>query len=307
VIYSECTGVGPNTIAVISIVDFIWGTDNKDGSADTELLNNLNNFVSGINRASQNGITRLVVDVSENPGGDVALGILTHFLLTGSDISRTATPWDMKVRKTVENLFNCMGNSPCCFNVTTGTLFSGISFVSDQQNWRNVTRGNRKEVFSGLFSFLDRSGATNAENLNLLFQTSLSGDSVQTANDKINTLPPTRPFTQIILFGDGHCASTCSVFTTLMHFVPPPSSIRYQVVQYGGLPGIVMDSSIVAANVIEVGEIFALPVREMLIPTNTNLTRQFSRIPPDVILPGWSAPNHRNRLPLLAQAIQLFT
>jgi len=214
----------------------------------------------------------------------------------------------MKFRKEINHTFSCpIQSNSDCFNVTSGAPLNGTSFFSDRQNWRRVVRGRKIDLHSGLFSLLVQHGATDSQNLNTIFSSLFQNSSaIPIALGLLAGLPATRPFTQVQIFSNGVCVSTCSIMSTLLQFVPPPSNIELKFVLYGGVPGLPMDSSIDATNVLEVPGIYPLPFREMLLPSNTNLTRQFSRVVPDFVLPAWADPTNDNTLSLLALAFQLF-
>jgi len=252
----------------------------------------------------------VTLDVSNNPGGVSVLAYLTHYLLTGIALSNLATPWDMRYRKEIQNFFNCNlpGSNSFCFNVTSGAPFKGTTFFTDRNNWRRVVRGRTIDLHSGLFSLFDENNATNAQNLQTIFSVLFTDSkSISTAISLVNSLPTPRPFTQIQILSNGFCVSTCSIMSSMFHFVPPTPPSQVKFVQYGGIPGSLMDSSVASANVIEIPNIIVLPFRELLIPSNTNLTRQFNRYPPDVVLPIWLSTGSNNTLAIWQLSFNLFT
>jgi len=252
--------------------------------------------------------------VPNNPGGDAVLAYITHYLLTGVTLSKLATPFDMRYRKALANFYDCQFNGPnsFCYNVTTGSQFPGSSFFTNRNNWRRFLRGHHLDLMSGLFTLFDDVNATNAQNLNILFNNALqSQGAISQAISLVNSVGSTRPFTQIQILTNGFCVSTCSVMSSLFHFVPPTSA-TLKFINYGGIPGSLMDTSVAAANVIEFASpqgnyIINVPFREMLIPSNTTVTRQFSRFPPDVVLPIWHSTGSRNTLAIWQLSFNLFT
>jgi len=225
-------------------------------------------------------------------------------MLSARNISDLVPYADARARKVISNYIQCTRgfDNDCCFNTTTGVPFLNNAWLTNSTLWRRVPSGNGFDLHTPVFGMFMQPGASDVENLNTFISPSFGTSAATTL---VTSLPSPRPYTQIMIFGNGVCISTCSFFSTLIVFVPPTASTK--VVLYGGIPTVPMDNSIAACNIISISGVAPLPFREMLMSNNTNLSRQFSRLVPNAVLPIWMDTRNSNRLSILALAVQQFS
>ncbi|KAF8270054.1 hypothetical protein EI94DRAFT_1723741 [Lactarius quietus] len=155
---------------------------------------------AAVKQFKASGVTNLLIDVTDNGGGYVDLGFFLHQYLAGTEAgfpgfqsTSRANPLAQKILKAV---------------IQQG-LNSSISFYAPD-NWQFLNGTLMPDNFdyndpSAPFVIDGRSDPTSQR-----FEDALPPMNV--------TIPTTPPFdlNNVVIIGNGNCASTCSLFTTIM-------------------------------------------------------------------------------------------
>jgi len=156
--------------------------------------------VDAISQFKSSGVTNLLVDVTENGGGIVCLGIFLVAVLAGIDAgfpafqsTSRANPLAQKILKAViaQGLNGTLSDyAPDNWQFLNGTLIPNNFDYNDPS--LPFTINGRSEPTSQRF--------------------------MDTCPSPSVTIPQTPPFdlNNVVIVGNGNCASTCSMFTTAM-------------------------------------------------------------------------------------------
>ncbi|KAF8525560.1 hypothetical protein BU17DRAFT_41653 [Hysterangium stoloniferum] len=188
----------------------------------TDDLNFQQETVTAINTFKSKGVSQLIIDVTNNPGGSLCLGLWLHKFLTGSaniehpgfQSSSRANPLAQKIVK-----------ADIARNITL------IQAIYSPANWASV----QNVPFADNFNYNDP-----AIPLDINGKSQPMSQRFLDICDILFFLPfPVEPpfdpkyvCSSYILMGNGNCASTCAMFTTLMQ-----EKLKIKNVVFGGKPG----------------------------------------------------------------------
>ncbi|KAF8579069.1 hypothetical protein K439DRAFT_1638297 [Ramaria rubella] len=186
-------------------------------------------IVTSMNTFTQNGVRQLIVDLTNNGGGFVCLGQWLHKFLVGTALvanggfqsSSRANPLAQTVLK-----------GDIARNISTNAAFYPSA------NWNSLNN----TPFPAAFDYNDPS---------LPFH--INGQSEPTSQrflddcdgEFFTSFPeqPPIPLNKVVLVGNGNCASTCAMFSTLMH-----ERHNTTTVVFGGKPGETLEYKGMAGN-----------------------------------------------------------
>ncbi|KAI0052380.1 hypothetical protein FA95DRAFT_1392982 [Auriscalpium vulgare] len=186
------------------------------GSFEGDFVQFQTDTVAAINQFKASGVTNLLIDITNNGGGFVCLGLFLHQYLAGSNIgypgfqsSMRANPLAQKI--VAADVAQGIDDTLAFYGANNWAFFNNTPFPADF----NYMKPPAPNVVNGI------SDPTSQRFFDIC--TPFNVD-----------VPPTPPFDlkNVAIVGNGNCASTCSLFTTLMN---EKHNTRSAV--FGGKPG----------------------------------------------------------------------
>ncbi|KIJ47498.1 hypothetical protein M422DRAFT_248919, partial [Sphaerobolus stellatus SS14] len=185
--------------------------------------------VTAMNTFQQRGVKQLIIDVTNNGGGFVCLGQWLHKFLAGSKL----VP------------------SPGFQSSTRGNPLAQKIVASD------IARGlTPNQAFYAPANWAFLNSTPHPDNFNYITPTApaiVNGKSEPTSQRFLDIcdgeffepfpVNPPIPLNKVVIVGNGNCASTCSMFTTLMH-----ERHNTKNVVFGGKPGEILQYKGMAGN-----------------------------------------------------------
>ncbi|KAI0289964.1 hypothetical protein BC826DRAFT_1106720 [Russula brevipes] len=170
---------------------------------------------AAINQFKSSGVTNLLIDVTNNPGGWLCLGYFLHQYLAGTNsglpgfqTASRANPFAQKILKA--EIAQGLNRSITWYSPDNWLFVNGTQMPLDF----NYNSPSVPNVVNG------REDPTSQRFLDLCPKTSV-------------TLPSAPPFdlNNVVIVGNGNCASTCATFVTLMF-----ERHQTKIVTFGGFP-----------------------------------------------------------------------
>ncbi|KAH8990805.1 hypothetical protein EDB92DRAFT_2114806 [Lactarius akahatsu] len=198
---------------------------------------------AAVKQFKASGVTNLLIDVTNNGGGFVCLGLFLHLFLSGSQIGlpgfQSTSRANPLAQKIVKAGIEQGHDDTISFYTPDNWLFlNGTQMPLDFDYNDPFSSCCRKRSQSADFSALR--GLTTwlflSSSIHVVIRTGVPDPNV--------TIPTTPPFdlNKVAIIGNGNCASTCSLFTTLM-FERHQTKIAVfggnplQQIQYKGMAG----------------------------------------------------------------------
>jgi len=162
------------------------------------------------------GVTNVLIDVTNNGGGIVCLGLFLHQFLAGTEIGLPGFQTTLRANPLAQKILKA--------EIAQG-LNSSIAPMYAPDNWRFLNGTEMPKNFDYNDPTLPYVINGRQDPTSQRF-----ADSCPSANI---TIPETPPFdlNNVVIVGNGNCASTCAIFTTLMY-----ERHHTKIVTFGGHP-----------------------------------------------------------------------
>lgn len=159
--------------------------------------------VDGVQKLLDAGVTSLVIDVHNNGGGFVCLGMFLYTLLAGT-------------KSGYAGFQNSVRASPLAQKIVKSFIDNDINFMNySPENWAFLN----DTVFTNSHNYIDPADTINVNGVADHNSQRFHDTCQQFSYDDSLPLPEEPPFAldKVAVVGNGNCASTCALFTTLMH------------------------------------------------------------------------------------------
>ncbi|KAI9513435.1 hypothetical protein F5148DRAFT_5147 [Russula earlei] len=197
------------------------------GSFDGNFTQFPNDVVAAINDLQASGVTNLLIDVTNNGGGFVCLGLYLHQYLAGSNFGTSAFESTSRANPLAQRILRA--------DIRQNLNSTNSFYTGDNWQFVNGSKMSQTDDYndpSVLYIINNRNEPTSQR-----FE-----DLCPLANV---TLPESPPFdlSNVAIVGNGNCASTCALFTTLMYELHNTT-----MVVFGGHPDLPIEFKGMAGN-----------------------------------------------------------
>ncbi|KAA1476881.1 hypothetical protein DENSPDRAFT_536011 [Dentipellis sp. KUC8613] len=178
-------------------VMFVGSFDGESDQAFQQFQTDVKGAITAFQKAN---VTRLIIDVTENDGGIICLGIFLHGFLAGSNFGYAGFESDIRATPFAQKLVQA--------NIDLGLQSSLTFYAPDNYAFLNDT------PMPDDFNYIDPSVP-----LTVNGQSTPTSQRLHEMCDFSVPFPPTPSFdfNNIAIVSDGNCASTCAQFSTVMN------------------------------------------------------------------------------------------